>query len=307
MKNILKITQHNITKLYNPYEASQCLKRKILTLAKQLETLKDLRHHPLFISHFIKIIKFIESGRYDKACNSYKQIIFSLLKTLQTKKIDTYYKDTVDIRSPNEIRQEIRMQDRQVVELREKLARKNDEIRQVTVTKDREINELRKALEMKDDGSQQDLDTEEEVSRLWQVLDTTVDVDTENEEIDNEEMTQLQEELDTRNEAVEKLQKALEMKEDEVNELQGTLDTQGDEVNQLQEELDRKNQVIKMKEEEFLNLLKNLHSKTEANIKLEHCINDFAEVCKQFESGIQGLENQTPFQYFKKMMTSLSR
>ena len=100
MKDILKITQHNITKLYNPYEASQCLKRKILTLAKQLETLKNLRHHPLYISYFIKITKFIELGRYDKACNLYKQIIFSLLKTLGRKRIYTH--------------QDVRMENRQV-------------------------------------------------------------------------------------------------------------------------------------------------------------------------------------------------
>ena len=51
MQEILKITQHNIAKLYNPYEVSQCLAMKMLTLFKQLGISKDLRYHLFYQSY----------------------------------------------------------------------------------------------------------------------------------------------------------------------------------------------------------------------------------------------------------------
>ena len=146
MKNILGITQHNITKLDSySNKVSQRLKRKILTLAKQLgiRNLKDLRRHPLFRSHFTKATKFIESGRHDKACNSYEQIIFSILKILQRKKIDTHYKDTLNIRSQNEMRQAIMMKDGEIGDLQKELDRKDQDI----MMKDEEIGNLQQKLD----------------------------------------------------------------------------------------------------------------------------------------------------------------
>ena len=87
MQEILKTTQHNLAKLYNPYKVSQCLVMKMLTLLKQLGISKDLRYHLLIF--FTKAIKFIESRKHAKACNLYKQIE-SLSKSSQRKRIYTH-------------------------------------------------------------------------------------------------------------------------------------------------------------------------------------------------------------------------
>ena len=128
MKDVLKI--HGLTKydFYNSYQASQRLRREILNFFKQLGILKDIKRHSLFRSYFTKTIKFIESDRQLEAYNLYKQVIPSLLKILSRKKIDTHYKDTVNIRTQNELHQTIMMKDQKICQ------------------KDRENNELQKQL-----------------------------------------------------------------------------------------------------------------------------------------------------------------
>ena len=242
MQEILKTTQHNLAKLYNPYKVSQCLAMKMSTLFKQSGISKDLRYH-LLISYFIKAIKSIEPRKHAEVCNLYKQVI-SLLKTLGRKRIYTHYQDNVNIRSQNKTRQAVRMENRQVAEYR-----RNNDNNQLYQAIEMQRSEIGKLLYRKNPvimhGSGKIGESEQKINRRC-------------EELSEQDLTQLglEQQLSTRSEGPDELEQKIsltakneiemlknEKQKEIITQLKQELDVKNEEVNELQYQVEQRNKL----------------------------------------------------------------